>query len=267
MKTSETLTDGSAYELFMGRWSRAVAREFLAWLSIPPRRRWLDVGCGTGALSATILDLASPREVRGVDPFEAGVAYAQSAITDGRARFIVADAQALPPELAKLESFDVVVSGLALNLIPKPSAGVAEMIRVAKPGGVVAAYVWDFAEGMQMLRFFWDAAIELDPAAEASDQGRLFPLCHPDKLRELFQESGLANVQFRAIEAPAVFRDFDDYWSPLLGGRGHAAEYVRSLSAPRRAWLEERLRVALPIRADGSIHLINRAWAVRGMTG
>jgi SAM-dependent methyltransferase len=211
--------------------------------------------------------LASPGEVLGIDPFEAGVAYAQSAIADGRARFIVADAQALPPELAMPEGFDVVVSGLALNLITKPAEALAEMIRVAKPGAVVAAYVWDFAEGMQMLRYFWDAAIELDPAAEASDQGRLFPLCRPDRLHELFQESGLAGVQFRAIEAPAVFRDFGDYWTPLLGGRGHAAEYVRSLSDERRALLEERLRVALPIRADGSIHLINRAWAVRGTTG
>jgi SAM-dependent methyltransferase len=241
-----------------------VAREFIAWLSIPPRRRWLDVGCGTGALSATILDLASPGEVLGIDPFEDGIAYAQSAITDGRARFIVADAQALPPELSVPESFDVVVSGLALNLIPKPAAALAEMISVAKPGGVVAAYVWDFAEGMRMPRLFWDAAIELDPAAEASDQGKLFPLCRPDKLRELFQESALAGVQFRAIEIQAVFRDFEEYWSPFLRGHGRVADYVRSLSAKQRALLAERLRAALPIRADGSIHLVNRAWAVQG---
>jgi SAM-dependent methyltransferase len=274
MKISEVLMGGSAYELFMGRWSRAVARELLAWLSIPPNRRWLDVGCGTGSLSATILESASPLEVRGVDPFEAGIIYAQSAITDSRARFIVADAQALPPELAesaksaksaRSDGFDAVVSGLAVNLIAKPAAAVAEMIRVAKPGAVIAAYVWDFAEGMQMLRYFWDAAIELDPAAAASDQGRLFPLCRPDWLHGLFLEAGLAGVQFRAIEAPAVFRDFGDYWSPFLNGYGRAQDYIRSLNAQRRARLEERLRAALPIRADGSIHLVNRAWAVCGI--
>jgi SAM-dependent methyltransferase len=262
MKINEALTEGSAYEAFMGRWSRVVAREFVAWLSIPPNRRWLDIGCGTGALSATILDLASPSETLGIDPFEAGVAYAQSAITDSRARFIVADAQAPPSEL---KGFDVVVSGLALNLIPKPAGALAEMIRVAKPGGIVAAYVWDFAEGMQMLRFFWDVARELDPAAEASDQGSLFPLCRPDRLHTLFEESGLDDVQFRAIEAPAVFRDFEDYWAPMLSGIGRVPDYVRSLSEERRALLEERLRAALPTRADGSIHLVNRAWAVRGI--
>lgn len=264
MKTRETLVDSAAYELFMGRWSRVVAREFLAWLSIPPRRRWLDVGCGTGALSASILELTEPSQVRGIDPSDTSVAYAQMTITDDRVRFIVGDATALPPELATRESFDVVVSGLALNLIPKPAEAVAEMIRVAKPGGVVAAYVWDFAERMQMLRFFWDAAIALDPAAAASDQGRLFPLCHPDRLRGLFQEAGLAEVQVRAIEVPAIFRDFEDYWSPFLSGDGRAAAYVISLSAAQRTQLEERLRATLPIRADGSIHLANRAWVVRG---
>ncbi len=267
MKTGEALTDGSAYESFMGRWSRVVAREFLAWLSIPPDRRWLDVGCGTGALSATIIESASPGEVRGVDVSDASIAYAQSAIRDGRARFIVGDALALPPELVELEGFDVVVSGLALNLIPKPAEAVAWMIRVAKPGGVIAAYVWDFPERMQLLRLFWDAAIGLDPAAEDSDQGRLFLLCHPDRLRELFQDSGLAGVQVRAIEVPAVFRDFEDYWSPFLSGYGRAPDYVRSLSEDRRASLEERLRATAPIRSDGSIHLVNRAWAVRGTIG
>lgn len=148
METDEILTEGSAYQSFMGRWSRVAAREFLAWLATPSGRRWLDVGCGTGTLSATILESASPSEVQGVDPSEASVIYARSTITDSRARFMVGDALALPPEM---EGFDVVVSGLVLNQLSRPTDGVAEMIRVAKPGGVVAAYVWDFAEGMQML--------------------------------------------------------------------------------------------------------------------
>jgi SAM-dependent methyltransferase len=252
----------SAYDSFMGRWSKVVAREFLAWLAIPSGRRWLDVGCGTGILSAMILESASPGETQGVDPSEPSVAYAQSAIPDRRARFLVGDALALPHER---ENFDVVVSGLVLNQLPRPAEGIAEMIRVAKPGGVVAAYVWDFAEGMQMLRYFWDAAIELDPAAEALDQKSRFPLCHPERLRELFAGAGLADVQVRAIDAPAIFRDFDDYWTPFLGGRElRAPGYVISLDEEQRARLRERLRMRLPIRADGAIHLLARAWAVRG---
>jgi SAM-dependent methyltransferase len=264
IETDEILTAGSAYQSFMGRWSRAAAREFLAWLTIPPGRRWLDVGCGTGTLSATILESASPDVVYGVDPDRASVEYAQSTITDNRARFIVGDALALPSEM---EGFDVIVSGLVLNQLSIPADGVAEMIRVAKSGGMVAAYVWDFAEGMQMLRYFWDTAIELDPAAEELDQTRQFALCHPDRLRELFEGSGLADVRVRAIDAPAVFQDFDDYWTPFLSGRDlRAPGYVISLDEDRRAMLRERLRARLPIDADGSIHLVARAWAVRGST-
>jgi SAM-dependent methyltransferase len=175
---------------------------------------------------------------------------------------MVGDALALPHEMG---GFDLVVSGLVLNQLPKPSDGVAEMIRVAKPGGVVAAYVWDFAEGMQMLRYFWDAAIELDPAAEELDQKRQFPLCHPDRLRELFEGAELADVCVRTIDAHAIFRDFDDYWTPFLSGRDlRAPGYVIALDEDRRARLRARLRANLPIRGDGSIHLLARAWAIRG---
>jgi len=265
METDEILIAGSAYQSFMGRWSRAAAHEFLAWLAIPPGRRWLDVGCGTGALSAMILESASPSEVQGVDPSEASVAYAQFTITDNRARFMVGDALALPSEM---EGFDVIVSGLVLNQLSRPADGVAEMIRVAKPGGIVAAYVWDFTEGMQMLRYFWDTAIELDPAAEELDQTKRFSIYHPDRLRELFDDSGLIDVCVHTIDVTAVFRDFDDYWTPFLSGRHlRAPGYVISLDEDRRARLRERLRANLPIGADGSIHLIARAWAVRGSTG
>ena len=265
VETNEILTSGSAYNTFMGRWSRAAAREFLAWLAIPPGRRWLDVGCGTGSLSAMILESTSPIGVQGIDPSEASVAYAQFTITDSRARLMVGDAMALPSEM---EGFDVIVSGLVLNQLSSPADGVAEMIRVAKPGGVVAAYVWDFAEGMQMLRYFWDAAIELDPAAEELDHTRQFALCHPIRLRELFAGAGLADVRVRTIEVPAVFRDFDDYWTPFLNGRDlRAPGYVISLNEDRRARLRERLRANLPSGADGSIHLIARAWAVCGSAG
>ena len=151
---------GSAYEPYVGRWSRLVARKFLGWLAVPAGRRWLDVGCGTGALVETILALSAPREVEGIDPSPAYVTFARDRVNDPRVGFEVGDAQALQAASA---TFDAVVAGLVLNFVPKPEQAVSEMVRVTRPGGVVAAYVWDYAEGMQMMRHFWDAAGALDP--------------------------------------------------------------------------------------------------------
>ena len=253
-----------AYEPYIGRWSRLVAREFIAWLAVPPGRRWLDVGCGTGALSATIVSLADPAAVLGVDPSPGFVAYARTTVADPRASFEVGDARSLP---APDGAFDAVVAGLVLNFVPAPdqAVAVAEMRRAARPGGVVGAYVWDYAGGMQMTRRFWDAAVALDPAARDLDQARRFPLCAPDPLAALFRDAGLANVEVRAIDVPTVFRDFDDFWTPYLGGQGPAPAYVMSLGEDRRIVLRDRLRSSLPFAPDGSIHLIARAWAARAV--
>jgi SAM-dependent methyltransferase len=176
-------------------------------------------------------------------------------------QFAIADAQALAEQTA---SYDAVVAGLVLNFVPRPALMVAEMARVARPGGVVAVYVWDYAGEMQLIRHFWNAAVALDPAARALDEGQRFPICHPDRLAELFRQAGLGAVETRAIDVPTRFRDFDDYWSPFLGGQGPAPSYAMSLSEERRTALRERIRVGLPVSADGAIPLIARAWAVRG---
>lgn len=253
---------GRAYEPYVGRWSRLVARSFLAWLAAPPGGRWLDVGCGTGALTGTILESAAPRSVEGIDAAEEFLAHARATITDERAAFRAGDAQALPVETA---AYDAVVSGLALNFIPRPELAVAEMARAARPGGLVAAYVWDYAGGMQMLRHFWNAAAALDPAAIALDEGRRFPLCRAEPLAALFRGGGLDGVTTRPIDVRTEFAGFDDFWSPFLGGQGPAPSYVTSLSADGQAALRERLRAALPVALDGSIPLWARAWAVRGI--
>ena len=258
----ETWASGSAYERYVGRWSRHVAREFISWLDVPPESRWLDLGCGTGALTETILAMASPVEVRGIDGSPAQIEHARSHIEDERTSFEVGDAQAIQE---KSDSFDAVVSGLTLNFIPQPQQAAAEMARVARPGGVVAAYVWDYAGRMQMMRYFWDTAGSLDDRALELDEGRKrFQLCQPEPLTQLFSEAGLRNVKVRGIEIPTVFRDFDDYWLPFLGGQGPAPGYTMSLSDEGRSTLRERLRRTLPTEADGTIHLIARAWAVRG---
>jgi SAM-dependent methyltransferase len=253
--------DGTAYEPYVGRWSRLVAREFVAWLDVPARGRWLDVGCGTGALSQAILADTNPIAVNGVDQSPGYVAYARASVIDERARFEVADARALPGEAA---IYDAVVSSLVLNFVPEPRSAVAEMARVARPGATVAAYVWDYSGEMQLMRHFWNAAVALNPAARELDEGVRFPICRPDALASLFRDAGLQLVQTRGIDVPTVFRDFDDYWSPFLGGQAPAPGYAMSLTEERRAELRERIRAGLPIAADGSISLIARAWAVRG---
>ena len=251
---------GSAYESYVGRWSRLVAEEFLSWLGVPPQDRWLDVGCGTGALSQAVLDKASPVEVCGIDPSAGYIDYAREQVTDSRARFEVGDAQALPFEDA---TFDAVVSGLVLNFVPAPAKAVWEMARVARAGGTVAVYVWDYGGEMQLMRYFWDAAAALDPGSEL-DEGRRFPICRPGPLTAVFQGAGLTDVEARAIDISTRFRDFDEYWAPFLGGQGPAPGYVASLSEAERVALKDRLRDIIPAAPDGSIDLIARAWAVRG---
>jgi SAM-dependent methyltransferase len=259
---AEAWASGDSYEPYVGRWSRLVAREFLAWLGMPAGSCWLDVGCGTGALSQTILQTASPGKVKGVDRSDDYVAFAQAQIQDEQAEFEVGDAQALPVESG---TYDAVVSGLVLNFVPMPEQAVAEMARAARPGGKVALYLWDYAGKMQFMRHFWNAAAALDPAAYPLDEGRRFPICQPEPLQSLLQRVGLKEVEVRPIDISTDFRDFDDFWTPFLGGQGPAPGYAMSLSEERRTALRERIRAALPFALDGSIPLVARAWAGRGV--
>ena len=258
---SEVWDNAERLERYVGRWSRLVAREFVAWLDVPAGARWLDVGCGSGALTETVLAQAEPEAVEGVDTSEAFVGYAAAHVTDPRASFSVADAQALDRPDA---SFDAVVSSLVLNFLPDQAGGAAEMRRVVRPGGAVAGYVWDYAGEMQLMRRFWEAAAELDPAAGELAEGRRMAGCNPADLAALFAGAGLDGVETRAIDVPTAFADFDDYWTPFEGGQGPAPGYCVSLSQERRTALRELLRERLPAAPDGSISMIARAWAVRG---
>ena len=167
---------GQAYEQYVGRWSRAVAGEFLAWLEMPAGSRWLDVGCGTGALAQTILQTAAPAGVLGIDSSQEFVEFAQRRLRDDRATFRVADAEALHVDPG---AFDAVVSALAVNFLPRPDRAVAEMARAARPGGTVGAYVWDYAGKMQLLRYFWDAAAELELCGERPGRRQTLPPLPP----------------------------------------------------------------------------------------
>jgi SAM-dependent methyltransferase len=260
----EVWASGDKYEPYVGRWSRLVARDFVDWLAMPPGLHWLDVGCGTGALSQAVVERCAPAAVLGVDQSSGFLAHAQARLGSDRVRFDVADAQRLP---VADHTFDAIVSGLVLNFVPDQHGALAEMHRAARSRGTVALYVWDYGDRMELMRHFWDAATLLDPGAVELDEGRRFTVTHPSRLRALFDSAGLQQVQVRAIDVPTVFQGFDDYWTPFLTGQAPAPSYCMSLTEDRRTALRDLIRSRLPIEADGTIRLVARAWAIRGQAG
>lgn len=255
--------EGSRYDLFMGRWSRALAGTFVRHLDPPDGLRYLDVGCGTGALLEAVRAQTNPSGLVGIDPSPEFVALATTRLGSGvDVRVAVADH--LPFEDA---TFDVVLSGLVLNFLPDPAAALVEWQRVTRPGGSVHAYVWDYAEGMGFLRHFWDAVVASNPPAHELDEGVRFPLCRPDRLADAFRRSGLESVSTVSLRIPTVFSDFADFWTPFLTGQGPAPGYVASLSDDGRRRLEKLLRARVPTEGDGSIRLTADAWTVTGTVG
>jgi trans-aconitate methyltransferase len=250
-----------AYESFMGRWSRQVAALFLDWLATPPRMNWLDVGCGTGALSEAICSRSLPQTLVGCDPSPDFVSFAGRSVPDCPATFVIAGADNLP---TRVGGFDVIVSGLVLNFLPQPLTAVQSMSQRLRPGGTLAAYVWDYSKGMQFLRVFWDEAIAVDPSAADLDEARRFPLCRPEALAELFTLAGLQAVATIPLQIQTTFPSFDDFWSPLQGGTGPAPSFVGSLKAEARDQLASRLKARLRPSSDGAIRLGARAFGVRG---
>jgi trans-aconitate methyltransferase len=248
--------DGGVYESFIGRWSRLVAADFVDWLAQPAALRWLDVGCGTGVLTSAILRAADPAAVLGIDPSAGFVEYARQNVRDERASFDVRSAADLPDG-----PFDVVVAGLVLNFVPER---IEALRRMREIGSTVAVYVWDYADGMQLLRYFFDTMLALRPQDRHHDEGTRFDFCTADGLERLFHEAGFGDVQTRAIVVPTVFTSFDDYWQPFLGGTGVAPAYLRSLDPADQDAMREGVRERLPIEADGSIRLTARAWAAIG---
>jgi len=244
----------------MGRWSRALARVLVTWLGVPPGRHWLEVGCGTGALTSGILEHGHPASVVATDSSDQFIAEARAALPDHRVRFLTASADALP---ARAGGYDVVVSSLVLNFIPDPPAALRAMRSLAADHALVGACVWDYAGGMEFLRRFWDAAVALDPAARQYDEGERFPICSPSGLEAAFRAAGFPRIGVEALEVATRFQDFDDYWSPFVGGPGPAPGYLASLTAQRQQDLASHLAATLPRDKDGAIALTAKAWAAR----
>jgi SAM-dependent methyltransferase len=254
-------TAGEDYERFMGRWSRQLAPLLVRFAGVGEAQSVLDVGSGTGALAAAILDAAREVRVAGIDPSTPYVTYARRRCPDPRARFDVGDALHLPfPD----QQFDHTLSLLILNFLPDPGRALGEMVRVTRVGGTVAAAVWDYGEGMGMLRAFWDEAVALDPGAAPTDE-RHMPLCRAGEIGALWRAHGLREVAEDALCISTPFASFDEYWSPFLAGQGPAGAYVAGLLADERRELARRLRHRLLGDGNGSGFVLSaRAWAVRG---
>ena len=258
---SDQWAAGSTYEQFMGRWSRKLASQYVAWLRPAVHLHWLDLGCGTGALTGAIFQHTAPASVMACDPAEPFVEYARQHVRRSSATFIIASADDFP---VRDGGYDVIASLLALNFFSDPPAALDRMRKASTPGGLITACVWDYAGEMQFLRFFWEAAAGIDDRAGILDEGKRFPLCAPDKLISLFGGAGLVDVRCEAIEITTEFADFNDYWTPLLGGTGPAPAFVASLNEENRERLRTSLERTLSREAAGPIHLRARAWAVRG---
>jgi ubiquinone/menaquinone biosynthesis C-methylase UbiE len=251
---------GANYEQYMGRWSRLAARLFLNWLEPEPGLSFLDVGCGTGALTGTILQRCSPRAVVGIDPSGGFLSHARLGLPASRNALVRANAAALP---CRDGSAAAVVSGLAYNFIPDRKQALSEMQRVVMPGGLVAIYVWDYpGVGVGFMNAFWEAAISLDAEAQRHNQSLRFHFCTPESLAAEFSDGGLAEVEVSPIEITTVFRDFEDFWRPFTLGAGPAPGYCVALEQEQREALRRRLEVRFGTESE--IHLPARAWAVRG---
>jgi len=244
----------------MGRWSRRLAPQLVEFATVAGHDSILDVGSGTGALSFFVAEAYPSVTITGVDPSLAYVGAAQMQLPDNRVRFIVGDAQTLEFPDA---TFDKTLSLLVLSFVPDQARALREMSRVTRAGGIVSAAVWDYGEGMEMLRVFWDA-VAVDPAMAARDERHL-PLCRRGELAALWRAGGLEDVEEQALTIEMSFKNFDDYWLPFLGGQGPAGAYAASLADAHRAALEARLRRRLLSgRDDGPFMLRARAWAVKG---
>jgi ubiquinone/menaquinone biosynthesis C-methylase UbiE len=249
--------DGAAYEQTMGIWSRSVGEIFLDWLAPPSGLRWIDVGCGNGAFTQLLVERCAPAEVQGVDPSEGQLAFARSRSTSRVTEFRLGDAMAIP---FPADRFDAAVMALVIIFVPDPAKGITEMVRVVRPGGTVATYMWDMLGG----------GFPLDPVLVEMRAMGLAPLRPPqmdasrlEALRGLWTGAGLEAVETREIAVRRTFKGFDDFWMTKLKFPS-IAPIVAAMASADIERLKSRVSAALPTDADGSITYGARAHAVKG---
>jgi ubiquinone/menaquinone biosynthesis C-methylase UbiE len=255
--TAHTFDDSAAYERFVGSWGRAAGAIFLEWL-VPPRgAHWLDVGCGTGLFTELIIQTQAPATVFGIDAAAAQIEHARRKPMAQRANFQVGDAQALP---FRDSSFDVVACALVINFIPDRPAALGEMRRVARTKGVVAGYIWDFAEELSPSGPFRlgmrDVVADL-PALPGTKDSSL------GALHSLFQSAGLEEIATRIIEVTVSFPDFDAFWVAQTPSYSPMTKLISTMTTSERANLIESVRARVPVRGDGRIEYPARANAIK----
>jgi SAM-dependent methyltransferase len=246
-----------AYERHIGRYGPALAAALIPVAGVEPGWRALDVGCGTGALTAALAELLGGERVAAVDPSEPFARACADRLPDVRVEVGVAESLPFGDD-----SFDAGLSQMVVNFMTDARAGVREMCRVTRAGGVVASAVWDYKEGMTLLRHFWDAAVELDIAAVSRDEARM-PYCHRDELERLWRAAGLDDVTTGQLTVDAAYQGFEDLWQPLEAGVGPSGAYVAALQPERRAGLRDELRKRLGV-GEEPFRLPARAWCAVG---
>jgi SAM-dependent methyltransferase len=254
-----------AFQQYMGRWSRLLAPLLVDFADVRDEGLSLDLGSGTGVLAFSLAEMRPRCEVLGIDPSKEYVEFSagRNPFPD-RVKFEVGDAQQMRFQDATFQSS---LSLLVFNFIPDSTKALREVIRVTKPGGVISAAVWDYGDGMQMLRLLWDAAAAVDPRARLLKESHM-PLCRQGELRQLWTEGGLQDVREQPLEIEPRFQSFADYWDPFLLGQGSAGAYVRSIDDERKTALRDELRARLHLSSDDlPFSLPARAWAVRGIRG
>lgn len=256
---ASSFTDGAGYELLMGRWSRRVAGPFLDWLQPGPGLDWIDVGCGNGAFSEEVLARTAPARLLGIDPSPDQIGFAQTRLAGhANASFAQGDAQALA---ATDNSFDLAAMALVLAFLPDPLRGVAEMARVVRSGGQVAAYMWDMPGGGVPLRPLYRACVELGHGAQVPPSSAVSAL---EPMHQLWVAAGLAGVESCRIDIMVEFTDFDDFWDSSSIPIGPQGELLARLTPAQVGEVKDRLRGMLPIGPDGSIRYPAFASAVKG---
>jgi SAM-dependent methyltransferase len=261
MSGAETFrASADAYDRFVGRYGPALASSLIEVAGVESGMHAIDVGCGPGALSAALADRLGAASVSAADP---SAPFVEACRTRLPAIDVVeASAEALPFADG---TFDAALSQLVVNFMDDPRAGVREMARVTRPGGVVASCVWDYAGEMTLLRAFWDAAREVVPErAAAADEAVVMRWCGEGELVELWRAAGLDSVRFGSLVASAKYADFEDLWSPLPTGVGPAGAFCQSLEEDHRNALRDAFRGRLRV-GDGPFELTARAWAAVGI--